>query len=178
MRFTAFLTISLCGLFLPHARAEVTEATDTGFVSEHRLVLKATPGDAYRALVEDVHQWWDASHSFGGDPAGFSIDDVAGGCFCETTDTVSVAHLRVVNVERGRSITLRGGLGPLQAMAVTGSMSFRFEPLESGSELVYRYVVGGYTPGGLKSLAEPVDRVQLGQLKRLQRYIDSGRALN
>jgi hypothetical protein len=31
--------------------------------------------------------------------------------------------MRVVNVARGRSLTMVGGLGPLQAVAVQGSMS-------------------------------------------------------
>ena len=77
----------------------------------------------------------------------------------------------VVNVQRGRSITLRGGLGPLQSMAVTGAMTFVFEPHPQGTLLKYSYQVGGYLPGGLQALAGPVDQVQLGQLQRLQAFL-------
>ena len=53
-----------------------------------------------------------------------------------------------------------------------------FAPHPEGTLLNYRYAVGGYVPGGLEPLAEPVDRVQLGQLMRLQQFVDTGVALN
>ena len=171
--FVGLITATLCGV-----EAEVVDKDANGFVSEHTLQLPVTPDVAYAALVNDVALWWDASHSFGGSAAAFSIEDRAGGCFCERNGDVEVEHLRVVNVARGKSITFIGGLGPLQSMAVTGSMSFTFSPVEGGSELIYQYSVGGYLPGGLEVLAEPVDRVQLGQLERLKRYLETGVALN
>ena len=68
-----------------------------------------------------------------------------------------------------------GGLGPLQAMAVSGSMTFTLAATDGGgTRLEYVYAVGGYSPDGLDELAEPVDRVQLGQLQRLQRFIETG----
>ena len=42
------------------------------------------------------------------------------------------------------------------------------------TRLQYRYAVGGYSPEGLAELAVPVDQVQLGQLQRLQRYVETG----
>ena len=172
---------AICLLFFAStlSRAEVTAVSDHGFVSEHRLILAATPDDAMAAMINDVHLWWDASHSFGGRAAGFSIDATAGGCFCEQIeDGGSVQHLRVVNVLPGKSITFHGGLGPLQSMAVTGAMTFAFEPHAQGSELKYRYSVSGFLPGGLQPLAGPVDQVQLGQLKRLQEYLLTNKPLN
>jgi hypothetical protein len=157
-------------------QADVTQVSAQGFTSEHRLVLATDPATAYAALVHSVHLWWDATHSFGGDASTFSIDDSAGGCFCELLASGgSVEHLRVVNAQRGRQLVLRGGLGPLQTMAVSGAMTFTFAANDKGTELVYRYVVGGYAPGGLDKLAEPVDQVQLGQLRRLQAFIAGGR---
>lgn len=165
-------------LISPTVHAEVLDVGPHGFVSTHELALNASAKEAYTAFVEDVAKWWDGSHSFSGSAAGFSITDVAGGCLCERAGDVEVEHLRVVNVARGQTITFTGGLGPLQAMAVTGSMTFVFKPTETGSTLTYRYSVGGYLPGGLEPLAEPVDRVQLGQLQRLQQYLATGEALN
>ena len=166
-------------LWCPLSQAEVTAVGAGGFVSEHTLVLTATPSVSMARFIDDVHLWWDGSHSFGGSAAGFSIDASAGGCFCERIASGgSVEHLRVVNVQAGKSITFRGGLGPLQAMAVTGAMSFHFKPHPQGTELVYRYAVSGFLPGGLQVMAEPVDRVQLGQLQRLQRYIATNKPLN
>lgn len=163
--YTLFITAPVC--------AEVAQSGPNGFVSKHRVVLAAPPAAAYRALVEDVHLWWDASHSFGGSAAGFSIEAKAGGCFCEDVEGVSVEHMRVVNAQAGKRLVLRGGLGPLQEMAVTGSMTFALQPTPEGSVLLYTYSVGGYLPGGLAALAEPVDRVQLGQLERLAKHIAS-----
>ncbi len=175
-----FAATCLISLFSFAAYAEVQDSDADGFVSVHELVLEAAPADAYAAFV-DVAAWWDASHSFGGDAAALSLDDRAGGCFCERTSELSVEHLRVINVERGRSVVLSGGLGPLQALAVRGTMAFRFEPVpdrDDRSLLRYRYVVGGYAPDGLAAWAEPVDRVQLGQLRRLQSFIAEGVAPN
>ena len=161
------------------ARGEVVSVDPGGFVSEHTLVLQSTPLEAYVALTRDVHLWWDGSHSFGGGAAGFSLDAQAGGCFCEALPGGgSVQHMLVVNANPGHALTMLGGLGPLQSMAVTGSMVLTFAPHREGSELTYRYSVGGYAQGGLAMLAEPVDRVQLGQLQRLQQFIATGQPLN
>lgn len=161
------------------ARSEVVAVDTNGFVSEHEFVLDAIPLQAYVALTRDIHLWWDGTHSFGGSAAGFTLTPQAGGCLCETLPRGgSVEHLRVVNAQLGVSLTLRGGLGPLQTMGVSGSMMFLFEPHPDGSLLRYRYAVGGYAPGGLAPMAEPVDRVQGAQLKRLQQFIATGEALN
>lgn len=160
------------------AHAEVTYVDDDGFVSEHELLLDASPSQAYRAMVADVALWWDAEHSYTGQASSFSLADVAGGCFCERAGDIEVEHMRVVNVQRGRLLVMRGGLGPLQHMAVTGSMSFRFVEHEKGTRLEYRYSVAGHVSGGLKTMASAVDQVQLGQLQRLQRYLRTGIALN
>ncbi len=166
-------------LWCPFTQAQVTAVSAGGFVSEHRLVLAAPPAVAMARFVEDVHLWWDGSHSFGGSAAGFSIDAAAGGCFCEAIASGgSVEHLRVVNFQADKSITFRGGLGPLQAMAVTGAMHFQFRSHPQGTELLYRYAVSGFLPGGLQAMAEPVDQVQLGQLQRLQQYIATNKPLN
>jgi len=166
----------LCVLLLAAPTyAEVVDADTNGFISRHTLVLAAPPQRAYEVLTQQIHLWWDASHSYGANAQAFSMDARAGGCFCETLPGGgSVEHMRVVNVQPGASLTLRGALGPLQEMGVAGSMQFVFEPHAEGSLLTYRYSVGGYYPGGLNGLAQPVDQVQLGQLQRLQRFIAGG----
>ena len=50
-------------------------------------------------------------------------------------------------------------------------MSFELAPHEQGTELRYRYEVGGFTADGLEGIAPAVDAVQLGQLQRLQAYV-------
>lgn len=161
------------------AQAEVTEVSQNGFSSEHKLVLAANSERAFEALTKDVALWWDASHSYGGKAAAFSMQLREGGCFCERlSDGGFVEHMRVVHVQAGRQLTLSGGLGPLQSMGVAGSMIFIFTPHDKGTSLTYRYTVGGFNPGGLESMADAVDRVQLGQLLRLQQFLATGVALN
>jgi len=155
------------------ALAEVTAVGETGFVSEHTIMLPAAPEVAYQALTGGISAWWDASHSYSGVAANFVLDGRAGGCFCESLpDGGSVEHMRVVFAAPGHLLRLQGGLGPLQAMAVHGSMEFLLEGEENGTtRLEYRYSVSGFVPGGLEEMADPVDRVQLGQLERLAAYL-------
>ncbi len=157
------------------ARAEVVAADAAGFISEHELRLPVSPTRAYEALTREVHAWWDASHSYSGDAANFSLDARAGGCFCEAlADGGSVMHMHVLHADPGRLLRLGGGLGPLQGMGVSGSMDFALEAVEGGSLLKYRYAVHGYAPGGLEGLAPVVDEVQRGQLERLKAYLERG----
>ena len=174
VRFLCGLTL-LVGFFSTAlGMAEVTDSQDNGFVSEHQLILNASPDKAFEALTQGISLWWDASHSYGGEADGFSLFAQAGGCFCERIKNGgSVEHMRVVRAEPGKILVMSGGLGPLQNMAVSGSMTFSFLAQGKKTLLKYRYVVGGYNPGGLKSMAEPVDKVQLGQLQRLQQYLET-----
>ncbi len=160
------------------ATAEVTSVAADGFVSEHTLVLEADPARAYQALTDEVAAWWDAAHSYSGNAANFSLDARAGGCFCEALPNGgSVEHMRVVFAQPGRMLRMQGGLGPLQSLGISGSMSFELAPDDAGrTVLTYRYAVSGASISNLTSLAEPVDRVQLGQLTRLAAYLAGGGA--
>jgi hypothetical protein len=80
----------------------------------------------------------------------------------------------VVFIEPDRLLRMQGGLGPLQSMAVSGSMTFTLDEDGSATRLRYHYSVGGWAPEGLQQMAAPVDQVQLGQLLRLKRYIETG----
>ncbi|MGE0624035.1 MAG: hypothetical protein AB7I04_06035 [Pseudomonadales bacterium] len=153
--------------------AEVTAVAADGFVSEHTLTLRAETSRAYRALTDEVGAWWDASHSYSGEAANFSLDARAGGCFCEALpDGGSVEHMHVVFAQPGRQLRMQGGLGPLQGMGISGSMTFELAPGEDGQTVLrYRYVVSGASISSLAALAEPVDQVQLGQLRRLAAYL-------
>ena len=154
------------------ARAELLAVAPHGFVSQHVLMLAAPPERAWTALTADIAQWWDATHSFGGEASGFSLAAEAGGCFCESLqDGGVVRHMVVVHARPGKRLVMHGGLGPLQGMGVAGSMTFELSPRAGGSELRYRYEVGGFTAGGLEGIAPAVDAVQLGQLQRLQAYV-------
>ena len=151
--------------------AELERASEYGFVSTHELLLAAPPQRAWRALTRDLPRWWNADHSYSGDARRFRLDARAGGCFCERLASGSVEHLRVVFADAPRELRLSGGLGPLQTMAVNGSMVFQLEAAGEGTRLRYRYAVSGDPAAGLGELAAPVDRVQLDQLERLAAYL-------
>ena len=53
-------------------------------------------------------------------------------------------------------------------------MSFDLEATATGNRVAYRYTVDGRSVG---AWADPVDRVQLGQLRRLKRYVVTGSAV-
>ncbi len=174
--FRSIIAIVMCSGILPPAVADVTSRSADGFVSEHTLIIAAPRAKVYHALTDEVGRWWDPLHSYSGDAASFSIDARPGGCFCERISDGGVAHMFVVFVQRNSLLRMVGALGPLQAMAVTGSMTFSLSDASDGAtQLKYRYEVGGYSPDGLEGLAEPVDQVQLGQLERLRRYVETGR---
>jgi len=153
----------------------VTESSAAGFVVVHVLELPVAPERAYRALTDEVSVWWDASHSYSGAAENFSLDARAGGCFCEALpDGGSVEHMRVVFAAPGKLLRLSGGLGPLQGMGAGGVMDFAFEAgADGGALLRFRYTVGGFVPGGLGSMAAPVDGVLAGQLGRLAAHLQA-----
>ncbi len=164
------LSVSVCTV-----NAEVTDVSDIGFTSQHTLTIAADRARVYAALTADVGRWWDSRHSFGGSAKAFSIDARPGGCFCETLPGGGVVHMVVVYVDPGRELRMRGELGPLQTMAVTGSMQFVLEDAAGGATtLRYAYAVGGYGADGLAGISAAVDLVQLGQLQRLKRFIETG----
>ena len=167
-------SILLCVAFAWGACAEVLEAQDDGFVSAHEVAIKATPSGVFDALVDEIDRWWDPAHSYSGDAANFSLDAECG--LCELLDGGSglVRHMRVDAWRPGKSIVLAGGLGPLLRLGVAGSMSFDLEATATGTRVTYRYTVNGRNVG---AWAEPVDRVQLGQLLRLKRYVETGSAV-
>ena len=153
---------------------DLIEADDAGFVSSHEIEIAAPPDRVFEALTDEVAEWWDPAHSYSGDAANFSFDGLSFGGMALVEDLGEggfVIHLRVVFARVPGTLILTGGLGPLQRLGVAGSMSFDLEATQTGTKLSYRYTVNGRNVG---PLAEPVDRVQLGQLLRLKRYVETG----
>jgi hypothetical protein len=68
-------------------------------------------------------------------------------------------------------------MGPLQELAITGTMTWTIEPAKqgSGSTLTMTYAAGGYAPGGLDKLADIVDSVLAQQVKLLKAYAERDR---
>lgn len=174
-RFAAVLCL-LAGLVPTFARAEVRDATASGFTVENVRVVTVDPATAWRALVQDVDRWWPKDHSWWGAASTLSIDARAGGCFCETVGGDAgggrqAQHLLVTFVDPGRTLRMTGGLGPLQGMGLHGALEFRLTPEGEGTRIVLWYRVGGYTPDDLSKFAPIVDRVQGQQLGGLADYL-------
>jgi hypothetical protein len=153
--------------------AEVKDSSAIGFTIQDTVIIAANSSDVYHSLVADIGHWWDSMHTFSGSADNLSIDDRAGGCFCEKLKNGgSVRHLEVVFADPGKSLRMIGGLGPLQGMAVTGTMTWSLSKADTGTNVKVTYSVGGYRPGGLQKMAPLVDKVMFEQLKRLKEYIE------
>lgn len=152
--------------------AEVTSKGETGFKLEIIGEVAVTPNEAYEQFI-NIGQWWLKSHTWYGDSSNLRIDPRAGGCFCEISGDNEVLHMLVTFVKPGSELKMVGGLGPLQMMGLHGGMSWRFEKIESGTQIIQTYNVTGYAPGGLSDLADIVDNVQTNQLNALIEKIKS-----
>lgn len=173
-RFTplSLLTVLLCQL---PASAGVLDSRPDGFTSRNTATILAPSAEVYAKLVQEVDRWWSSDHTFSGSAANLRLEARQGGCFCEALPNGgSVRHLTVVHADPGKLLRLNGGLGPLQAEAVTGSLSWALEDAEDGTRVTLVYAVGGYVSGGLDAWAEAVDGVVREQLERLARYIVTG----
>jgi hypothetical protein len=153
--------------------AEVIDSSTAGFTIRDSVIIAENPNDVYNSIVDDVGLWWDSAHTFSGKADNLSLDDRAGGCFCEKLENGgSVRHLEVVFADPGKTLRMIGGLGPLQSMAVTGSMTWSLLKSDAGTIVKVTYSIGGYRPGGLQKMAPHVDKVIFEQLTRLKEYIE------
>ena len=60
----------------------------------------------------------------------------------------SVLHLIVVYSDPGKSLRLRGALGPFQGLGVDGALTWKLEPAVDGTRLFVTYALGGYNKDG------------------------------
>jgi len=156
------------------AHAEVRDAGSAGFTVTETADISASPARVYDVIIAPA-RWWSPDHTYSHDAGNLALDARAGGCWCETLpDGGSVMHLMVVNAVPGKMLRLRGALGPLQAMAMDGAMTFDLRPTDNGTRLTMSYTVGGYSPSGFDDLAKAVDSVLGEQVARLRRSIETG----
>ncbi|MGC9952947.1 MAG: SRPBCC domain-containing protein [Rhizomicrobium sp.] len=156
------------------AHAAVTGATANGLGLRETAHIAAPPGKVYAALIEPS-RWWSSEHTFSGNAANMSFDARAGGCWCEKLPHGgSVLHMTVVYVDPGKTLRLRGALGPFQGMAVDGAMTWTLEPANGGTDITMTYDLGGFVDGGFQDMAPKVDGVLGEQIGRLQTFIETG----
>jgi uncharacterized protein YndB with AHSA1/START domain len=165
------LAAALC--LVATCKAEVLKVGPGGFTVRSEVVVRSDAQHAWHALVNDIGKWWNAQHSYSGNAENLSIDARPGGCFCERLPNGGgVVHMTVVNVQPGKLLRLTGGLGPLQALGVAGSLSWSFTPVAGGTKIEVSYSVGGFNPDGFEHIAPAVDEVLRGQLQSLAAFTD------
>jgi uncharacterized protein YndB with AHSA1/START domain len=173
-RLTLFGLVMLTGA-ASSSPAKVVDSAENGFTIQHSVTVDAPPEKIYQALA-DVGKWWHPDHTWSGDSKNLSLEPEAGGCFCEQLDGQgSVQHLEVVYADPGKLLRLRGALGPLQSMGVTGSLSFDFSETAGSTMVTLIYQVGGYYPQGLNTLADVVNEVLSMQLLRFEKFVKTGK---
>jgi uncharacterized protein YndB with AHSA1/START domain len=170
-RVTALLALVIC-LAASSAPAVVTDQSPGGFTCLTVHDSGAAPLAVWSALADDISQWWNPDHTWSGDAGNLFLGAVAGEEFGEALPGGgSVTHMEVVYADPGKLLRLRGSLGPLQGMAVTGVLSIDFAAVGEGTQLTVTYVVGGYAADGLETSAGPVDGVINEQFTRLVAYL-------
>lgn len=109
--------------------ADVNYADNSGFSITNNSESQASIEVVYSHFIQHVDMWWPKDHTWW--KGALRIDEQAGGCFCESTDTASAVHMRVSYVEPNKKVVMIGGLGPLQEMGVTGALIWEFSDIET-----------------------------------------------
>ena len=120
------MVIAICAL---PSKADINYADNAGFSITNVSESNAPINDVYTQFIEQVDMWWPKDHTWW--KGKLHIDEKAGGCFCETTDTASAAHMQVSVIEPNKKVVMTGGLGPLQEMGVTGALIWEFSVIEN-----------------------------------------------
>jgi hypothetical protein len=154
------------------ADAEVVSVAGNGFEIRETVHTAASSDKVYAALLLPA-RWWDSDHTFSGSAANLVLDARAGGCWCETLPGGgSVEHLRVVYVSPGKTLRLRGALGPFQGLAVDGVMTWSVKSGADGTDVSFTYSIGGYSKDGFDELSKMTDHVLGEQLQRFKKLAD------
>ena len=174
MKASLALVLLVLAICSHEVLGEVIDSGPNGFSLVNELTVNASRAEVWQAAVDHVGQWWSDDHTISGDAGNMSIDAVPQGCFCESIgDHAGVVHLTVTFVNPQIILRLTGGLGPLGLMGINGNMTWEFFDAGEATLVRFSYVVGGYRPGGLDAIAEPVDSVIGEALTLLKTYVET-----
>ena len=79
---TTLPAAALLAVLAAPVQAEVTEQSETHFVTRHAVDVAAQPKDVWLALIAPG-DWWNDSHTWSADASNMTLTPQAGGCFCE-----------------------------------------------------------------------------------------------
>ena len=152
------------------------QITPNGFLVRLEASVRSPKQNVYDALIGQVGSWWNPEHTYSHDAKNLSIDPRAGGCFCEKLPNGGgVVHLRVVYIAPGEVLRLSGGLGPLQASGLAGSMTWKLTGGAENTRVELSYSVGGFVQGGFEEIAPAVESMLNDQLNRLKLFVETGK---
>jgi hypothetical protein len=172
VKWAAALSALSALLLGSHASAEVSSVSGNGFEVKETVHVSAASDKAFAALLQPS-RWWSSEHTFSANAANLTLDARAGGCWCESLpDGGSVEHMHVLFVSPGKVLRLRGALGPFQALAVEGVMTWTVKAGGNGSDISVSYAIGGYSKDGFDTLSKAADQVLGIQIERLRKLID------
>jgi uncharacterized protein YndB with AHSA1/START domain len=170
---TPALGVAMALLIAGPSRGTVSDIASNGFTLKIDIHIAASPDKVYAALIAPA-RWWDSGHTFSRDANNLHLEAKAGGCWCETLPNGgSVQHLLVVYVDPGKTLRLRGALGPFQGLGVTGALTWKLKPAADGTDLSLTYALGGYNKDGFAELSQAGDEVLTTQVGRLKRWIET-----
>jgi uncharacterized protein YndB with AHSA1/START domain len=175
MRFGVMVVAAGLAACAVPAAAEVVHATPAGFDIKQVVTIDAPIAQAWSALVRP-QLWWDHDHTYSDDSANLYLDPQATGCFCERIPKTkgSVEHAHILYIQPPQMLRMVGSLGPLQAEAVTGTLTFTLvSETAKTTRITLDYVVGGYVRAGADSLAPKVDEVLAAQVAGLKRVAEA-----
>ena len=158
------------------AHAEVSDSLPSGLGVKHVVTIAAPAAKVYASLLK-VGRWWNPEHTYSKQAANLSLTPRPGGCFCEKLANGGGAqHMTVTRIEPGSLLVMVGSLGPLAGAGVSGATTFALESIDAKTtKLTMTHNVGGYLPGGLATMAAPIDKVLGEQVARLKTFAETGK---
>jgi hypothetical protein len=158
----------LCTAAAGSAQAEVKAVAEDGFIIEHAATAQLSRDATWTRLL-DIGGWWSDAHTYSGKATSMQIDAVPGGCWCEIWPGGEVEHGQILTLMPPQMLRLRTELGPLQALGVTGALTFTLADGEQPetTKVIMTYRVSGASLAGLRALAPIVDQVLGEQMGRL-----------
>lgn len=175
-----FCFVVFVALFSGNAVAEVNFVSANSFSITNTSTSRTNVEQVYSHFIQRVDKWWPKDHTWW--KGTLSIEEFAGGCFCERKDNASAQHMQVSFIEPGKKVVMTGGLGPLQEMGIYGALAWQFVSLENnqGTRVTLTYTASGsiHFNGKIasmedaKQLVSAVDQVQAQQLNALTAFSD------
>lgn len=170
MRALLIMTIAMATILgAAPVSADVVAVTPASFEIGQTIVIDRSSAQVWD-MLRAPQKWWSKDHTYSGDSNNLYLDTQATGCFCERlSGGGSVEHGRIVHLRPQKIMRLNAALGPLQAEAVTGILTWTLTAEgDNATRVKLTYMVGGHIRGGAEAIAPAVDEVMAVQMLALK----------